>query len=143
MIWTLILKYAANLKVWTGVGFCLLAVFAGVQSARLSHAKADLSAARAALIDPATKKTWRAEAAADATSLAVAEAALDTQGAAVATLKAAGQASTSRAAAAAQAAQVGARAADDQAAKVLAAPPGADGCKSADALILSSLGGPR
>ncbi len=44
---------------------CLLAAllaFGAVQTARLHHAKADLASARAALIDPATKKTWQSEA---------------------------------------------------------------------------------
>jgi hypothetical protein len=136
MIWAFLLKHIADLKLWAGAGLCLIAAVAGLQTARLAHAKADLATARAALVDPATRKAWRAEAVADA-------AALDAEDQAVAALKAAGRADTQRAAAAVAAAQGRLDAASAAAAKLLATPPGADGCASADALILESLGGPH
>lgn len=40
----------------------ILAVLLGLQSARLHHAKHDLAAARAALVDPVTHRRWSQEA---------------------------------------------------------------------------------
>lgn len=45
-----------------GVLLALSMATAAVQGVRLKHAKADLVAARAALVNPATHKTWRNEA---------------------------------------------------------------------------------
>jgi len=38
-----------------------LVAWGGIQTARLHHAKNDVTTARAALIDPVTKKTWQSE----------------------------------------------------------------------------------
>lgn len=54
---------------WRAVGLALLIAFAGLQTARLGHAKHDLAAARAAQINPATHKSWKAEAQRDAADL--------------------------------------------------------------------------
>ncbi len=47
---------------WMIAGALVLIAFSGIQTARLGSAKHDLAAARSALINPATKKTWKAEA---------------------------------------------------------------------------------
>jgi hypothetical protein len=49
-------------KALVAVGVAVLVALLWLQSARLSHAKADLKAARAALVDPVTHKPWQAEA---------------------------------------------------------------------------------
>lgn len=48
-----------NPKAWAVGGFALVLAVAGIQSARLGHAKGDLKAARSALVDPVTRMTWQ------------------------------------------------------------------------------------
>ena len=59
------------LRYWRLIGLAVLVVAIGAQTARLHHAKADLKSARAALIDPATHKTWQSEALAASRDLGV------------------------------------------------------------------------
>jgi hypothetical protein len=141
-----ILKPLADPRLLAGLGFAALLAFAGVQTARLGHAKADLAAARAALVDPATHASWRAEALADAQNLATARqnvaavsAALDSQQAAVKALEARSAADTAAADQGARAADARAAAAAADAARVMARAAGPDPCKAADDLILGSL----
>lgn len=130
----------------------LLALSVGtctVQSKRLDHAKADLTAARAALIDPVTRKTWQSEAvkarrdAQDArrdlgtchASLTDATAALDRQSATVRALGA----ETARAKAVSDKARADARSVAESyrqaAAAIPSAKPGPDRCASAVKLV--------
>ena len=60
MTFATILAWA--LKHWQAIGLAALIAFAGLQTARLGHAKHDLAAARAALVNPKTHKTWQSEA---------------------------------------------------------------------------------
>lgn len=117
--------------------------FGQVQSLRLKHAKADLATARAALIDPATRKTWRSEAEARARDLTTCHgnvetltASLGRQEAAVAALKAQSAAWVAKSRKAAQDARAVAESYRQAGREILAAKPGADACLSADALIL-------
>jgi hypothetical protein len=126
-------------KTWAVMGACLVLALAGLQTVRLAHAKADLAGARAALVDPVTRKTWVAEARAASTNLSQATAALAAQSTAIAGLRADSDRRLSAAGAALRVAEQAARGAGDRAAAALAARSGPDGCKSADALILGSL----
>jgi hypothetical protein len=135
----------ASPKTWVVLATGLILTFAGVQSLRLAHAKSDLAGARAALIDPATRKTWRAEASASAgdlarcrSALSDAGGALTAQAAGVATLKAESDRRAAAAAGALRATQAALHAAQARAAALMSARPGADACQSADALILGN-----
>lgn len=128
------------------IGLAGLVAVLGVQSERLAHCKADLAAARLALVDPATRQTWRAERLADIAALrtdranmAALTAALDDQNRAVAGLRAQGAADTARADAALAKAHVGADVLAKAAARLLAARPDGPPCQGADQLILDSL----
>ena len=143
---TWLISAALDPKVWAAAGFALVLAFAGVQTARLNHAKGDLANARAALIDPANKKTWQVEALLAAedrdscrVSLSSANAALTQVGAAEAALKADSDARTAAATAGLKAAQASAQATQKRIAALMAAKEGADACKSADALILGGV----
>ncbi|MDR3513880.1 MAG: hypothetical protein P4L73_19755 [Caulobacteraceae bacterium] len=143
---TWLLSALLDPKVWVGLAFAAVLAFGGVQTGRLNHAKGDLASARAALIDPATKKTWRDEAvkAADDLaschiSLSSANAALGHADAATAALKAESDRRTADAASRLAAADKAALAGQRRITAVLAAKAGADACKSADALILGSV----
>jgi hypothetical protein len=141
-----LLSLLGSRQAWGAAGLGLLLAFAGVQTARLAHAKSDLTAAREAAVDPATRRSWQAEAKAAATALATCQTnlgqldgALAGQSSAVAALKDQGAAATAAAQAALTRAQDQARAAATRAAAVLSASPSAPGCSDADALILKSL----
>lgn len=84
-------------KNWKVIGLAAVVAFAGVQSWRVGNLKADLSGARAALVNPATGKKWKAEAERDAAALKTCRAnvasldgALTVQNEAVAAWKASG-----------------------------------------------------
>ncbi len=143
---TFLLSLLANRQVWTGLGLAALLGFAGLQTARLAHAKTDLSAARTALIDPATRLSWQAKAVAAAAALETCHASLGQlntsladQAAAVAAMKSDGDAASATARRAVQKAQDQAKDDDARAGALLAARPGAPSCSAADALILGSL----
>lgn len=112
-----------------GVLLALSMATAGVQGLRLKHAKADLSTARAALINPVTRKTWQSEAVRDARDLGACKSAVAEQNASVA----AAAAETARKLAAATKGQADARAVAEsyrQTAPAVRAyqPKGADSC---------------
>jgi hypothetical protein len=130
-----------------GAAFGLLILaLVGLQSARLSHAKVDLQAARAALHDPATGKTWRSEAAAAGNSLAscggklrAAETALHSQNAAIENLHSEADRTRNRLLRAVQSARVAGESERRAASRTMAKSAGGDACRSADELILDSL----
>lgn len=110
---------------------------------RLEHAKADLVKARAALVDPVSKRRWQDLAIERGRDLgtcrgnvAELDAGLTRQNAAVKAFEAQGQAMTAALAQAARAARNSQVQAQREAAGILQARPGADGCRSADQLIL-------
>lgn len=133
---------------WAALGLAAALAFAGLQTERLAHAKADQR-------DPATHELWKdeARAAADALSgartdlatcqggLSRLQGALDDQNRALAAWKAQSDADSAAATGAARGALAAARSAQAAAGRVLASRGGADACASADALILRSLGG--
>ena len=129
-----------------GGGAAVLALAIGAAAmlgARLDHARADLAKARAALVDPVSKRRWQDLAIERGRDLATCrgnverlDAALQRQNAAVKAFEARGQAMTAALAEAARAARISQLQAQREAAGILQARPGADGCKSADRLIL-------
>lgn len=128
------------------MGLALVLALAGVQTARLAHAKSDLASAREAAVDPTTHRSWQVEAKAAATALATCQAnlgqldgALADQSSAVTALKDQGAAATAAAQAALARVQDQAKSAATRAAAVLSASTSAPGCSDADALILRSL----
>jgi hypothetical protein len=141
-----LLKLATDPLAWCGVAIVGALAFAGVQTMRLDHAKADQ-------IDPATHKPWKGEEQRDGPLLAIANAdlitcrsnegvlsgSLDAQNAAVARLKAAGDARIASASAGVAKAQGLSVAADQKAVAILNHKAAGDACASADALILGSL----
>ena len=135
-----LLPLLSNLKVWGALGLAALLGLIAVQTARLNHAKADLGAAQAALLDPATRQTWQAEDIAAQASLVSLRAAIDAQNQAVTALRADGAAQTAAAQQAVTAQVAALKAAQAKAAQLLAAQPGADGCSAARALILKAVG---
>jgi hypothetical protein len=79
MIEAFLAKAAAfGLTHWRAVALAVLIAFAGAQTVRLSHAKHDLTAARAAQINPATHKLWKVEAERDGRDLKICRANGDT-----------------------------------------------------------------
>jgi hypothetical protein len=128
------------------LGAALLAAAVGVQTLRLNHAKGDLVVARAAAIDTATKRTWQAETlqlrvdfAQERQNFITVDGALSRQSAAVAALTDAGRKATADAQAALTAQQAATAAQSKRWAELLAAKPGPDGCKDADAFIIRTL----
>ena len=126
------------------VGFALI-TFATVQTARLDHAKKDLATARAALVNPATRHTWRADyliaAPALATcnvSLTATKGALDRQNLAVDALKAEADRRQRVGAQALSTARAGAAEARRRADAILSAPRGPDACQDALETIRSA-----
>lgn len=120
---------------------------AGIQSARLKHAKADLANARAALIDPSTRKTWESEARVrerDLTTcqgnVSTLEAAQARQNAAVEALRADSDARLAQSAKAASDARAVAESYRQASRDVLGATAGADKCEAADRLIMQEAG---
>jgi len=134
-------------------GFVMLAVILMLaacltaQSARLSHAKADVARARLALVDPLTRRPWREEAAAAARALGVCAASremlvrtLEQQNRAFESFKEASAQASTRAAQAIASARRASTSERQRARQALAATPGPNACASADAVILQSLG---
>ena len=117
---------------------------AGLQSMRLEHAKAELAAARAALIDPATGKSWRARSVAAVADLNVCQrdlaalrVAVDAQNAAVTTAAADSARRITLAAKAADDARAVAESARRHSAFLMAErPAGATTCERAEAVRL-------
>ncbi len=137
-----LIPFLTNPKVWAGLGLALLLAFAGVQTVRLDHAKSDLAAARAAQIDPATKRSWQAEELADAQNLATARANFDqanaslaTEQASVAALKAADAADSAKASAAVQQARAATATLSKREAELAALKPAGDACAQADTIL--------
>lgn len=110
---------------------------------RLEHARGDLVKARAALVDPVSRRPWQDLAIERGRDLAICRgnverltASVDRQNAAVRAFEARGQAMTAALAEAARAAKISRSEAQREATGILAARPGADVCESADRLIL-------
>jgi hypothetical protein len=141
-----LLTLLGSRQAWGAIGLAALLGLAGLQTARLHHAKADLASARLALTDPATHRAWQAEAKAATadlgacqTSLGRLNGALANQSTALSALQARDAADTAAAQAALARAEVGTKAADGRAAAILSATSPAPTCADADALILRSL----
>lgn len=121
------------LAVGAGVGCGLLVLALGIDHARLSHAKSDLTAARVEIVG------LKADIATDARSINSLKVSIAQQNAAVDQMQAAGEArdvAASKATADARTAASGLRSA---AQRVLEAKAGADKCASADQIILGAL----
>jgi hypothetical protein len=142
---------ALSPRVWlalAAVGAASLVItFAGVQSLRASHLKRELAHARAALIDPATRISWRKEAVVAGRALAGCQAdsdklgeALARQNAAVTAISRAGARRSAQAASALAASKRAGEGQQRRAQAILRAREGAAGCADADALILESAG---
>lgn len=138
------------LKHWTWVAAAGLGLALLISNGRLDHAKHDLTAARAALVDPMTKKTWQSEAVKRAADLGNCQAGLTTLGATIerqnASVAALGEASrqaSARSTAALAAERSRTATAKGQALQIMQAHAGADACRSADDLILSSIERPK
>lgn len=124
------------LKSWKLIGVGLLALLLAVQTGRLSHVTKQRNEARAAQIDPATKRSWKIEAQERGRDLGTClantgtlTAALDRQSAAVAAAGAEGQARTAEAEKAVQAARTATQRAEAKARAILSAPmTGGDTC---------------
>src|ERR1700740_834234 len=124
----LLLNLFSPQRAWIALGAAALVGLAGVQTARLAHAKSDLEAARNAQIDPATRRPWQAEtkaAGADLASCQVGlgplDGALASQSAALDALKSEGAAASAAAQQALDRAQVQAKSAAGRAATILCA----------------------
>lgn len=135
------------LKHWTWFAVVGLVIAVGVQSGRLNHAKADQH-------DPTSHRLWRDEAkdlarqrdalqsqaAADAVSISNLKASVSQQNQAITELARAGDEQTARANLALRSAKAQTQAAKARVSEILAAKAGADQCKSADEIILGSVG---
>ncbi|MBX3480072.1 MAG: hypothetical protein KF842_06705 [Caulobacter sp.] len=133
-------------RYWYVLAIAALLAFGGVQTARLSHAKADQ-------VNPATGAKWKVEATRDGKLLAAAvrdlgqcreneatqEAAINRQNGEIAAWKAEGDRLAAEARAAAEKAASARKSAEKAAAAILAARAGPDACQSARALIEESL----
>ena len=126
------------------VGFALI-TFASVQTMRLDHAKKDLATARAALVNPSTGHTWRADYQIAAPALATCNVnlanvtgALSRQNRAVAALKVEADRRQRVGAAALSTARAGAAEARRRADAILSAPRGPDACQDALETIRSA-----
>ncbi len=127
-----------------GAGAAVLLAFGGIQTARLNHAKGDLTAARAALINPADKHTWQSDALQAEQDLGTCQtneindkAAIASQNASVAALKAESDQRTAEAQKAVMQARTAMATAQRYAAQIAAKTPGADKCDSALNLLRS------
>ena len=133
-------------KAWGAIGVALVLGIAasavGIQTARLHHAKADLAAARAAQLDPATHRRWQAEATAAVRNLGTCQANTDTLSAALSrqeasqeAIAAAGARTLAAAVAASRAHDTATAAAIKEAARILAPAPTDGDCQSGLAVI--------
>lgn len=130
-----------------GIAFLALAGTAEVQTLRLHHAKDDLSAARSALVDPITKKTWESEEKRDGPDLKTCHesltASLDTQDRQSASILAAKADGDRRAKALADGlvlARKGRASAEERAGRLLkVGPVGIDACARSEAARLAVL----
>lgn len=119
----------------------LLAALLALQTMRLNHARADLTTARAALINPATKHTWQDDYTASQVDLGTCRTnnttlsdALKTQNAAVLAAKAEGDRRTALATQAAANARAVAESRRQEALAIMARVSGPDVCRDALAL---------
>jgi hypothetical protein len=129
------LKLLSDPKALLALAGALLVVAVFVQSSRLGHAKADLKTARAALVDPATKRKWQDEASERLRDLTTCRAntstlqsALDRQNASLAAAEAAGRDATAKAAMAVERARGAAVAAEKARAQIGAPLKAVDAC---------------
>jgi hypothetical protein len=128
-------------KMWAGVGAALLLLAVAVQTARLHHAKHDLAATRAALVDPVTHRKWQLEAEDRGGDLATCRtntdtltSAITTERARLAALQAAGDRALRQTQADLAEAARGRQSAEARAAKLLKTPPaGVDACARSEA----------
>jgi chromosome segregation ATPase len=119
----------------------LLLIVLGIQTARLSHAKHDLTAARAALKDPATHRPWQTEAEERTRDLSTCKTNIDTLKAAAAkelarlsALQADAAQRLRQTQAELDTASKGRQSAEARAAKLLKTPPvGVDACARSEA----------
>lgn len=123
-------------RAWFVGGLALLLVFVGVQTWRINHAKHDLKEARAALVNPKTKRTWEQDFTASQRNLDIChgsvlavQTSLDTQNAAIAANAADGARRAKMLSDGLQQARKAAAAADKRSLDILAVKPkGADQC---------------
>lgn len=116
------------------VALGLALLVAGVQTARLKHAKSDLNAARASLIDPASRRTWKAVAESAIGSRDACLVSLGKQNAALAVHQAESARQLGIAAREVAEANRGRASAEARAARLLAHPPaGIDACARSEA----------
>lgn len=138
---TILMKLLTNATGLLGASAAILTLLLAVQSARLHHAKTDLSNARRDNVDGVTGKTWRSEAEAEARTSATLAVSLDKQSRALVLLKAAQE----RATGASNRALVATEAIGDRdriaARRILRVKAVGDACASADAIIIKSLDG--
>ena len=125
-------------RYWRVVVIVSLVLALGAQTFRLHHAKADLTTARAALVNPVTHKTWQSEALRDARDLTTChanvttlKAATETQNASIDALKREADAISTAATAQIRAAQADSVKARRDVAAIMAKRPGGDLCASA------------
>ena len=134
-----LIKLFANRRALTVGCVGLVALALAVQTLRLDHLKRSLASAEAALKDPATGKTWRAEAVASERDRQICANAIEQQNTAIALFRDASARATANAdLALATTRREGSRNRQNAEA-ILAARPGSDVCAGADALILGSL----
>lgn len=126
---------AGGAKHWKLIGIALLMAALAIQSARVSNLKGHLRDARAALINPVTKKPWQFEAMRDARDLQTCrgsvqalEASRQAQNAAVAALEAESTRRVTEAEKALSAARRGLAKAEADARRMLRPPVGIDAC---------------
>lgn len=125
-------------RYWRVVVIVSLVLALGAQTFRLHHAKADLTTARAALVNPVTHKTWQSEAIAAQRDLTTCRGntdrlstALQTQNASIDALKREADAINTVAGAKIRAAQADTVKARRDVAAIMAKRPGSDLCASA------------
>ena len=126
---------------WALVALAAALLAAGIQSHRLEVATLERDAARDALVNPASGKTWKVEALRDGQALATCLGSLTTQNAAVAAAKATGDRMAARAATAAREARVGRVDADARSRAVMAATIDAATCEAREAQLLDLAAG--
>lgn len=126
-----------------GVFVASVLLILSIQSARLAHAKADLVTARAALVDPVSRRTWKDIAGSAIAGRDAALASLARQNAAVTVMQQLSDRKLAEAAQALSVASQGRASAEARAARLMAHPPaGIDACarmEAADAAVLGNL----
>lgn len=135
----MIIKLLTDRRVLGLIAAVALLLTITAQTVRLHHAKSDLTQARAALLDPSTGRTWRAEATTCARVEAAYADALQRQSESITRLRDAGDQATARASQAVSHASIAGNRERLAAQQVLLAKPNLNACADADALILRSL----